>query len=389
MKIKSIVTKFLKIFLFIIISVNSILSLNAQTIKNKFELNGKILGQDTGMIYLGYYINKEQKVVNDSSRIYNGRFSFRGTLYEPAVGFIRLNRQGIVDMNWTNIFLEPSSMNISVEINRFSQAHLTGSKSQMEYEELRTQSNPIKEKYSISMAQLRDEQFLGNKDSLKALLETYYDSWKQLDYSFFLSHPKSYVTAYLLQSRIRDLPIDSLVFFYSRLGYELQKNIVSNRILEKISQIKAGSIGSIAKSFNALDVNGNYVISDFFKGKYVLLDFWASWCVPCRAENPRLISLYNKYKGKGLTIIGIADNTGDTSAWKKAIQTDGIGMWTHILRGLSKEAKAKGLPNSNDISEKFGVGVLPTFILINPEGVIKGRYEEINELEKSLASIFH
>lgn len=280
-------------------------------------------------------------------------------------------------------------MNISLEFNQFMNAHLTGSCTQNVYDSLQDSKSLVMEKYKSYLDQLLNESSKEKIDSLTRLSKPLYDSLSKIDYNFFSSHPKSYLTAYLLQYHARDLSLDSLILFYNNLGEKLQNNIVAKRISERISQKKAGSIGSIAKTFVAKDVNGNYIISRLLRGKYVLLDFWASWCVPCRKNNPHLIDLFNKYKQKKFIIIGVADNDSDTSAWKKAIQKDNIGIWNHILRGLNKEAKLKGLTNSMDISEKFGVGVLPTMILINPEGIIVGRYEnELDELDKMLATVF-
>lgn len=134
------------------------------------------------------------------------------------------------------------------------------------------------------------------------------------------------------------------------------------------------------------------MLSKLFKGRYLLLDFWASWCVPCRKNNPHLISVYKKYKGKGLAVIGIADDDGDTTAWKRAIETDSVGIWNHVLKGLNKIAKLKGERNDEDISEKFGVGEIPTMILIDKNGMIIGRYKGAEDnpvLDKKLSEIFN
>jgi len=278
-----------------------------------------------------------------------------------------------------------------LETNKFCEVHLTGSISQKEYEDLRAIKTAIKEKYKQQWHQWTDENFSGNRDSLRTVLTPLFDSLKKTDIAFFLSHPTSYVTAYFLQQYMSNLSIDTLTFFYSRLGYKLQQNIIGKRFFERISQQKSGSPGSMAKHFFAKDVNDNPLQSRLFVGRYVLLDFWASWCVPCRSNSPHLISIYKKYKERGLAIIGIADNDSDTTAWKMAIETDGVGIWNHVLRGLNKEAKLKGERNDKDISEKFGVGEIPTMILIDKNGMIIGRYKGAEDnpiFDKKLKEIF-
>lgn len=363
----------------------------AQPIKTSFELKGKICGISTGVIYLGYYINSEQKVINDSSLIIDGFFSFKGIISEPAVAFINLSRSGEMGANGTEIFIEPSLMNVSLQTDNFYEVYLTGSEVQKQYEDLRAIKKNIAEKYQPQWNQWGDKNFLGNRDSLATVLTPLFDSLKKVDFDFFLSNPTSYITAYFLQQHISDLSVDSLTFFYSRLGYKLQQNIIGKRIFERISQQKSGSTGSMAKYFFAKDVNGNPLLSRLFKGQYILLDFWASWCVPCRENSPHLISIYSKYKEKGLAIIGVADDDSDTTAWKKAIEKDGIGIWSHVLRGLNKEAKLKGERNDKDINEKFGVGQIPTMILIDKNGMIIGRYKGVDDnplLDKKLGEIF-
>ncbi|RKE57083.1 TlpA family protein disulfide reductase [Sphingobacterium detergens] len=161
-------------------------------------------------------------------------------------------------------------------------------------------------------------------------------------------------------------------------------------IARKIASLKGGSPGSKAFEFQAADINGKPLELAVFKGKYVLLDFWASWCVPCRKGNPHLIDLYGKYKNKGFEIIGVASDDQNPAAWLKAVEQDKIEIWNHVLSGLKME---KGeFDRSKSISDHYGISTLPTKILINPEGIIVGRYGSgagtDDELDKKLAEVF-
>ncbi len=120
----------------------------------------------------------------------------------------------------------------------------------------------------------------------------------------------------------------------------------------------------------------------------MLLDFWASWCVPCRKGNPHLKALYAQYKDKGIEFIGISDDDSNPAAWKKAVAKDDL-PWRHVLRGMDRNLMRAGKTSDKDISEKYGIHSLPTKILINPEGMIIGRYgSEGDELDRMLEKSF-
>ena len=361
----------------------------AQHQKDTFQLNGAIDGIEEGKIYLNYYLDKENRLVKDSSAIQNGSFFFRNRLSEAMVGSIKLNRTNELDENFAFIFLEPAEMKINLKYKMFSKAHLTGSITQKQYEALESTKQSLSVKFTQELDLLNSEKDQEKRDSIKTTLSPYFAGLNRIDYSFFDTYPESLVTLFLLQYHFQDLPVDSLQLFFGRLPLNLQKHVIGKQVSERINRLKSGSVGSIAKGFTSIDNNGDSLRLTDFAGKYILLDFWASWCAPCRKGNPHLIKLYNKYKSKGFQIISISDDDNRPELWKKAIKNDSIGVWLHILRGLDKAALENGRKNDNDINKNYGVEVLPTKILINPRGVIIAKFEGEGEgLDRKLADIF-
>lgn len=114
-----------------------------------------------------------------------------------------------------------------------------------------------------------------------------------------------------------------------------------------------------------------------------MCDFWASWCIPCRAQNPLLIELYAKYHHKGLEIISIADDDNFVREWKDAIHADGTGIWQHVLRGFDEKRPGR------DISKLYGISSIPAYILVNKQGEIVFNSQESNaKLSDILMNIF-
>lgn len=152
--------------------------------------------------------------------------------------------------------------------------------------------------------------------------------------------------------------------------------VIAARTADNISKIP---LGTKAPAFTQNDVHGKPVSLASFKGKYVLIDFWASWCAPCRAENPNVVNAYKQYKDKGFTVLGVSlDSPSGKDAWIKAIEKDGL-TWTQVsdLNGWK-----------NTVAELYQVKSIPQNFLVDPNGVIVGKNLRGGDLDKKLASIF-
>ena len=370
-----------------------------------FTLKGKITGPHKGFIKL-YYTDKNGNWVIDSTGITNGAFKFTGIISEPTRAYLEGDAQTSVMGNpyGLDLFLEPTTITIELAFNKFKSAIIEGSKTEDEYQALvrslapvEKEKEPLNSEYNAATipfkAAVKDKKSLAEIDSLRNIIEAIRDKVEpynkriaELHYDFFSNHPQSYVTAYYLRFVARRLPLDSIKLFYTRLG-PTQKSTSGKYIAHQIEQMGVGQPGSIAKGFSSKEINGQQLSLSDYKGKYVLLDFWASWCIPCRRGNPHLKELYAKYKEKGMEFIGISDDDSKPDEWKLAIAEDGIGIWKHILRGLKDVNDKAG--QSEDIHDKFGINSLPTKILIDKEGMIIGRFDD-NEapLDEMLKKIF-
>jgi thiol-disulfide isomerase/thioredoxin len=368
--------------------------------KKSFTLSGTITGKDDGYIYL-QYPDADGKSKKDSSVIQNGKFAFKGQIQGPQFAYMSGNiaARSMDDPNNTTLFIEPVNMKIAVKYNAFKDAKLTGSVSHNDFMVLQSKRDKIQKRWKVIMDTLSAVNKRSNvayQEMKDWVLKPYYAEMSEIDNDFLKTHPASYVSAYILFFSGGRIPKEKAVKIFERFPKEVKESVFGKMQTEKWAKQKLGSPGSMAANFSATDINGQPLSLSDYKGKYVLLDFWASWCVPCRKGNPHLLTLYSKYKDKGFEIIGVSDDDTKQDAWRAAVEKDGIGVWKHILRGLDVERVKRGdyKNHPNEISDsRYGISSLPTKILIDPSGKIIGRYgdeggEEEEDMDKKLEEIF-
>jgi thiol-disulfide isomerase/thioredoxin len=318
--------------------------------------------------------------------------------------------QGFDDPNMTTFFIEPGKLSMEVTAGDFKNLKLTGSKTHDELVVLNLRKKSQMEQIRVlsiaydkaNMAYIDARKAGKPETELEVLKEAanvekdkmdpLREEMDKIDMEYIRTHPDSDYAAYALSWKVSSLPLAESKLLYAKLSDRIKQSSYGKKIADEIKSLEGGSPGSSASVFSSTDINGQALSLADFKGKkYVLLDFWASWCVPCRKGNPHLLSLYSKYKDKGLEIIGVSDDDSNNEAWKKAVAQDKIGVWKHVLRGLKRTAT--GYDKTNDITEPYAIHSLPTKILVDKNGMIIGRYggggENDEAMDKKLAEIFN
>jgi thiol-disulfide isomerase/thioredoxin len=285
---------------------------------------------------------------------------------------------------------------------------MTGSKTQNDFELLTKLEKPFYEKISILRHQLNkinDSIQNSKNDSTKRLFEKKAEEidklWthtsKRIDslqIKFVLQNPKSNIAVERLWvlGGNEVISLDSTKSIFNGLDNSLKKSIYGKYIIEDIRKKENMRIGNPAPNFKANDLNQQTVTLTQFKGKsVVLIDFWASWCVPCRESIPHLKTIYNKYHSKGLEVIAVSIDE-DKKAWMEAVKQDSTGMWYHIPVAEKWPCGSEQLTN-DDIEQNYSYVGVPNLIIIDKNGKIIDRiigYSKENEesMDSLLSQIF-
>jgi thiol-disulfide isomerase/thioredoxin len=358
-----------------------------------FMLHGQITDPKLDSVSM-LYVNEQGKVERQVIAS-QGVFNISGSIAQPTMAYIlfihkgeRLNRNE-VEVKTNKVYIEPADMTISDEANGDGYIKVKGSKAQDEWNELKSKTRAtqvsIDSLSKMSGGSTHSAANRGDRGSVAPLRL----KLGQINYEYFLKHPGSYVAANQVMYFTSVFSLDSLKKLYNNYSEEIKESIDGKRLAAEIKSRTVGLTGTLAYQFSVKDKDGKDLALADFKGKYVLLDFWATWCVPCRESMPHMIGLYQKYKTKNFDVIAVGDDDTRIKEWSDAIDHDGIGMFHHILTGVSSELRRKGIANPRDLDEGYGIHALPTLILVDPNGKIIGRFTGNHEdLDKMLTSIF-
>jgi peroxiredoxin len=388
-------------FVSFLILISSCTSQSDKNLK-KFTLQGEINGQDSGIITLSYV--SDASLINDTAEIINGKFIIEGKVSEPTLATLRDGN----DLELAVVYLESAKMKISIVKDKPLGCKMTGSKTQTEFEVLNKLEEPVYDRLCLLKAEgfiIRDSIKNSKSDAAKLILEKKSEQidslWSltrgkldPIELKFVLEHQQSFVTPmYLLRLTSRDIiSLDSVKLIFNGLEKPIQNSRYGKFLNEDIRKKENTSLGAQAPYFKATDINKQTVTLSQFKGKsVVLLDFWASWCVPCRESIPHLKKVYQKYHSKGLDIIAVSTDM-DRKAWIEAINQEGIGMMCNIPVA-EKYAEGPSKITNDDIYQNYYYNSIPFQILIDKNGKIISKiegYSKENEetLDKKLSEIF-
>lgn len=360
--------------------------------KDTYTVKGTIGDlSDQAKVYFVYFDDDGQEV-RDSTYAKEGVFTFTGDFDEPFMAFIFVDH----DNNESNSLRSMSDMKRffvdrgTVELigETVADSEISGGLANIHHaewsgvtERLNEQRSAIYEEFGNATAEQREDEDFMNR--INERFESLGEEEKRLAGEFIRNHPDSYYAmASVFQSYTGYSPedIDDVEAVYNIFTPEIRNTRMGKMYGETVAAWKATTVGSVAPDFGQEDPDGKTIKLSDFRGKYVLLDFWASWCGPCRGENPNVVEAFHAYKDKGFTVFGVSLDGGDNAweSWLQAIEDDMLD-WPNVsdLNGWN-----------NAVAKLYAVHSIPANYLIDPNGVIIARQLRGEALEEKLAEIF-
>ena len=350
------------------------LSLAACNSTPKFTVNGTIAGETAGNVILVKQADQKLDTLAKAA-IAEGKFVLSGTVNELTDAYLMIEgkRGGMP------IFLENTVYTATLNMNDPAGNKIEGTANQKLYNDFMAINTEIRKTQSELYKAYGEASQAGDKDKMMQIEADFNkaaeDGAAKAD-ALIKANADSYVAAYMVASQMGGMEVEDLQAKYELLGANAKATQPGKMIGDRIQKLAAVAVGKVAPDFTLNTPEGKPLSMHSIKAKVKVIDFWASWCGPCRGENPNVVAMYKELHPKGLEILSVSlDN--DKDAWLKAIKDDNL-TWNHVsdLKGWGCEA-----------AQLYGVNGIPHLVVLDENNVIVAKNLRGEALKAKVAEL--
>ncbi len=334
--------------------------------------------QDGKKVYLIEIDATNRPSAIDSTKVVEGKFSFSDSIVIPEMHYVYFEKQ----RENLPVVLEPGKITIEIYKDSMSSSKVSGTKSNEDFTKYMLETSDFYVELNKIQAEIRNAEIIQDSiiiSDLKEQFEKMRSKVSDYEINFMTVNNDSYISSLILQRMLtqREIELEKAEKIYEKFSDLIKQTSSSKNIKQGLdflneSKKESPTVGFLAPNFSGPDLNGNVIDFNEIKSKVIMLDFWASWCAPCRVENPSLVSLNTKYNTDEFQVVGISLDR-DKESWVNAINKDGLDKWIHI-----SHIKFWNEP----IAKLYNVTKMPTSFVLNSEKKIIGMDVKGSDLEK-------